>query len=266
MNGRVLIIAGSDSGGGAGIQADIKTITALGGFAMTAVTALTVQNTMGVHGTHEVPSDFVKQQIKAVVEDLGVDSIKIGMLHRTEIIEDVAETLADISIRVPVVLDPVMIAKGGASLLEEPATIALADRLLPSAYLITPNVPEASVLTGVGIDSLEDFEIVARMLREKGAQNILMKGGHLKGNEVVDLLFEGDTSPCSFAGPRINSRNTHGTGCSLASACAVGLAQGLSLQKSVERAHAYVRLAIKTAPGFGSGFGPLNHGHTVAQF
>ena len=266
MNGRVLIIAGSDSGGGAGIQADIKTVTALGSFATTAITALTAQNTIGVDAIHDVPADFVRQQIDTVIEDIGADAIKIGMLHRTEIIETVEVFLNEAAAQIPLVFDPVMVAKGGALLLQETAATALSDRLLPLADLITPNVPEASVLSGIPIGSIEDAVRAAYILRQKGAQNILIKGGHFEGDQLVDLLFKGDDAPERLVGSRIKTRNTHGTGCTLASACATGLAQGLELMSAVQRAHAYVRIAIETAPGFGSGHGPLNHGHTVNQF
>ena len=263
MNGRVLIIAGSDSGGGAGIQADIKTVTALGGFAMTAITALTAQNTTGVQGIHEVPADFVSQQMHSVIDDLGADAVKIGMLHRPEIIEAVANVLADKLPDVPVVLDPVMIATSGARLIEDAAARALVERLLPSVDLLTPNAPEAAALSGRLVETIDDAATAARSMRDMGARAILMKGGHLAGDTVVDLLFEGDDQSMRFTGARIDSRNTHGTGCTLASACAAGLAQGLSLEAAVGRAHLYVRAAIETAPGYGTGYGPINHAHTV---
>jgi len=263
MNGRVLIIAGSDSGGGAGIQADIKTVTALGGFAMTAITALTAQNTIGVQGIHDVPADFVAAQMTSVLDDLGADAIKIGMLHRPEIIQTVADVLARKAAGLPIIVDPVMVAKGGAALLETAAQSALISRLLPMARLLTPNAPEAAVLTGGPVADLDDAAVAAGRLLDMGARAVLMKGGHLNGDEVSDLLFDGSDDPVIFSGPRIDSRHTHGTGCTLASACAVGLAQGLALADAVGRAHAYVREAIVTAPGYGAGHGPLNHGHTI---
>ena len=262
MNGRVLIIAGSDSGGGAGIQADIKTVTALGGFAMTAITALTAQNTTGVQGIHEVPADFVSQQMHSVIDDLGVDAIKIGMLHRPEIIEVVANVLIDKLPGVPVILDPVMIATSGARLIEDSAAEALSERLLPHADLLTPNAPEAAALSGQLVETIEDALIAARSMRDMGPGAILMKGGHLGGDTVIDLLFKDEDQPMRFTGPRIHSSDTHGTGCTLASACATGLAQGLSLEAAVGRAHHYVRVAIETAPGYGAGYGPINHAHT----
>ncbi|MEK9722145.1 MAG: bifunctional hydroxymethylpyrimidine kinase/phosphomethylpyrimidine kinase [Rhodospirillaceae bacterium] len=263
MNGRVLIIAGSDSGGGAGIQADIKAVTALGGFAMTAITALTAQNTTGVQGIHEVPADFVRAQMESVLTDLGADAVKIGMLHRPEIIDAVADGLAALAPGVPVVLDPVMVAKGGAALLEDTATRALANRLVPWADLLTPNAPEAAALTGRTVEADADVEAAAKDLLGKGARAVLMKGGHLPGGTVVDRLFGANGEAVRLSGPRIDTRHTHGTGCTLASACAVGIAQGLSLREAVERAHAYVRRAIETAPGYGAGHGPLNHAHTL---
>ncbi len=263
MNGRVLIIAGSDSGGGAGIQADIKTVTALGGFAMTAITALTAQNTTGVQGIHEVPANFVSQQMHSVIDDLGADAVKIGMLHRPEIIEAVANVLADKLPDVPVVLDPVMIATSGARLIEDAAVEALVERLLPCADLLIPNAPEAAALSGRIVETIDDAVAAARSMRDMGARAVLMKGGHLGGDTVTDLLFQGDDQSMRFTGARIDSRHTHGTGCTLASACAASLAQGLSLEAAVGRAHAYVRAAIETAPGYGGGYGPLNHAHTV---
>jgi len=263
MNGRVLIIAGSDSGGGAGIQADIKTVTALGGFAMTAITALTAQNTTGVQGIHEVPADFVSQQMHSVIDDLGADAVKIGMLHRPEIIEAVANVLADKLPDVPVVLDPVMIATSGARLIEDAAVEALVERLLPCADLLIPNAPEAAALSGRIVETIDDAAAAARSMRDMGARAVLMKGGHLGGDTVIDLLFQGDDQSMRFTGARIDSRHTHGTGCTLASACAAGLAQGLSLEAAVGRAHLYVRAAIETAPGYGTGYGPINHAHTV---
>ena len=263
MNGRVLIIAGSDSGGGAGVQADIKTVTALNGFAMTAITALTAQNTNGVQGIHEVPADFVSQQIHSVIDDLGVDAVKIGMLHRPEIIEVVANILVNKLSDVPVILDPVMIASSGARLIEDAAVKALVEDLLPRADLLTPNAPEAAAISGRTVNTIEDAAVAARIMGDMGARAVLMKGGHLGGDRVIDLLFQDGDYSKRFTDVRIDSLNTHGTGCTLASACAVGLAQGLSLEMAVGRAHGYVRTAIETAPGYGAGYGPLNHAHTV---
>lgn len=262
--GRVLIIAGSDSGGGAGIQADIKTVTALGGYAMTAITALTAQNTLGVHGVHDVPAAFVGDQIKVVMDDLGADCIKIGMLHRSDVIKAVAAALDAFAPEVPVVLDTVMIAKGGASLLEADATVALRNLLLPSAALVTPNLPEARVLTGKAIETVQDMEQAGREILAMGAEAVLIKGGHLAGDDLADLLVTENRIE-RFDSRRIDTPHTHGTGCTLASACAVGLAQGMALTDAVIRARTYVLEAIRTAPGFGAGHGPLNHGHPLQE-
>tara|TARA_R110001592_G_scaffold240208_1_gene500230 strand:- start:4023 stop:4838 length:816 start_codon:yes stop_codon:yes gene_type:complete len=265
LTGRVLIIAGSDSGGGAGIQADIKTVSALGGYAMTAITALTAQNTLGVTGIQAVPADFVAQQIRTVMEDLGADCIKIGMLHRAEVVLAVADALAETAAGVPVVLDTVMIAKGGHALLDDDAVDALKTRLLPGAALVTPNLPEAEVLTGLPVRTVEDMMDAGEDILALGAKAVLMKGGHLDGDTVTDLLVTADDC-LGWEGPRIDTPHTHGTGCTLASACAAGIAQGLDLIDAVARAHAYVVEAIRTAPGLGRGHGPLNHGVTVAPF
>lgn len=266
MEGRVLIIAGSDSGGGAGIQADIKTVTALGGFAMTAITALTAQNTEGVHGVHEVPVSFISQQIDVVLNDLGADAIKIGMLHRREVIEAVADAVERQAPGIPVVLDPVMVAKGGHALLEPEAVEALEQRLMPLAALITPNIPEAEAMSGVKIDTVADFGLVGDKLSRMGAQAVLIKGGHLEGDILTDVLWREGLHPELFEGHRIDTRHTHGTGCTMASAIACGLAQGMDMVDAVHRARAYVRVAIETAPGYGKGHGPLNHAHTVSDF
>ena len=262
MFGRVLVIAGSDSGGGAGIQADIKAITALGAFAMTAITALTAQNTQGVFGVWPVPRDFIRQQIAVVMKDLGADVIKIGMLGDETTIEAVQIALHDFAPGVPVVLDPVMVAKGGHALLASEAVAALRERLLPLATLITPNLPEAEALTGQLIRSPKDMEHVAASLLALGVPSVLLKGGHLEGDTVVDLLVRREGS-LRYSAPRIDTVHTHGTGCTLASAIAAGLAQGMDLTEAVSRARAYVRAAIASAPGFGRGHGPLDHAVTV---
>ena len=258
--GRVLVIAGSDSGGGAGIQADIKTITAMGGYAATAVTALTAQNTLGVHAIEPVSTEFITQQIQVVLEDLDADAVKIGMLGSADVVQCVAMALA--GFEGPIVLDPVMVAKGGASLLEDDATSSMIERLIPMAHLLTPNIPEAEVLTGLAIDGATTMEPAARALRDMGAENILLKGGHLAGEMLTDLLLTPE-GPTAFQARRIESKHTHGTGCTLASACAAGLALGQDLPTAIARARAYVREAIRTAPGFGAGHGPLNHGHPL---
>lgn len=259
MKGRVLIVAGSDSGGGAGIQADIKTVAALGGYAATAITALTAQNTLGVFGVLPIPAAFVVQQIQVVLDDLGADAIKTGMLHDAGVIDAVATAL-DAAVRtIPLVVDPVMIAKGGAALLDATALDSLR-RLLPRAALLTPNIPEAEALLDRGIVGVDAMVTAAKDLLATGARAVLLKGGHGEGAIVTDILVSGD-SVDHFAAARIDSRHTHGTGCTLASAIATGLAQGMPLKPAVARARAYVLEAIRTAPGFGAGHGPLNHGH-----
>ncbi len=260
--GRVLIVAGSDSSGGAGIQADIKTVTALGGYAMTAVTAITVQDTLGVHGIHEIPLDIVRAQIAVTLDDIGADAVKTGMLHSVAIIEMVAEEIEARASDVALVVDPVMIAKGGAALLQADAVVALKRALIPLATLLTPNVPEAAALTGRRIDTLEDQKAAADALIGLGCDAVLLKGGHLPGETVFDV-FATEESIEVMSSPRIETRHTHGTGCTLASAIAAFLAQGAELREAVEAARGYVHEAILTAPGFGKGHGPLNHAWTV---
>jgi len=262
MRGRVLVIAGSDSGGGAGIQADIKTVTALGGFAATAITALTAQNTLGVHGVLSVPPDFIRQQIAVVMQDIGADVIKIGMLGDAVTIDAVCEALSAYAPGVPVVLDPVMVAKGGHALLRADAVDSLRRRLLPMASLLTPNLPEAEALTGAAIGTETEMRAAAAALLAMGVPAVLLKGGHLSSPTVTDLLARPAETE-AFAAPRIDTRHTHGTGCTTASAVAAGMAQGMSLRASVIRARAYVRAAIAGAPGFGQGHGPLDHAVTV---
>jgi hydroxymethylpyrimidine/phosphomethylpyrimidine kinase len=262
MKGRVLIVAGSDSGGGAGIQADIKAVTAMNAFAATAITALTAQNTEGVHGVVPIDPAFIAQQIEVVLTDIGADALKTGMLHSAEVIGVVAAALKKHAPGVPLVVDPVMVAKGGHRLLLSEAEAALRDTLLPMAALITPNLPEAEVLAGFPVRNEADMARAAERLAQLGARAVLLKGGHLEGDTVVDLLLhEGGVE--RFADPRIMSKHTHGTGCTLASAVAAGLAQKMGLLDAVARARSYVRQAIETAPGFGRGHGPLNHAVTV---
>jgi hydroxymethylpyrimidine/phosphomethylpyrimidine kinase len=255
--GRVLIIAGSDSGGGAGIQADIKTVTALGGYAATAITAVTVQNTLGVSGVHPVPLDVIEAQARAVLADIGADVIKTGMLGDAEVVELVARLLD--AAGVPAVIDPVMVAKDGALLLADDALGPVCSLLVPRAALLTPNAPEAEALTGLPAKTTDDLRRAGEALLAMGAGAVLMKGGHVPGDRVVDLLITpyGETI---LEGERIETRNTHGTGCTLASACATGLAQGLSLEAAAARAWDYVHQAMLNAPGLGKGHGPLDHG------
>lgn len=255
--GRVLIIAGSDSGGGAGLQADLKAVTALGGFAATAVTAVTVQNTLGVSGVHPVPAEIVTAQARAVLDDIGADALKTGMLGDVAMVETVAAILDTVS-GIPAVVDPVMTAKGGAALLAKEAMDAVRSLMIPRAWLLTPNAPEAEALTGLPVRTPDDQRRAGETLLALGARAVLMKGGHLEGGRVVDLLItpSGETL---FEAGRIDTRHTHGTGCTLASACAAGLAQGLTLEAAVARAWAYVQEAIARAPGLGAGHGPLDH-------
>jgi hydroxymethylpyrimidine/phosphomethylpyrimidine kinase len=256
MRGRVLVIAGSDSGGGAGIQADIKTIAALGGYATTAITALTAQDTRGVHNVLAVPPEFVARQIAVVLADIGADAIKTGMLGDAATIAAVSNALAQCG--APLVVDPVMVAKGGTRLLAPDAVAALVTSLLPRAAVLTPNLPEAEALTGITIPDVEAMHRAAEALLRLGVPAVLLKGGHLPGGIVTDLLATGQGTE-AFSAPRIASRNTHGTGCTLASAIATGLAQQMTLRDAVLRARAYVRAAIAAAPGYGAGHGPLNH-------
>jgi hydroxymethylpyrimidine/phosphomethylpyrimidine kinase len=265
ISGRVLIIAGSDSGGGAGIQADIKTVTALGGYAATAVTAVTVQNTLGVTGIHAVPVQTVVAQIRAVLGDIGADVVKTGMLASGELIDTVFSLIKREASRLPLVVDPVMVAKGGAPLVDKDALHAMKSRLIPLATLVTPNLPEAEALTGRKIATPQAMREAAKALLELGPKAVLLKGGHLPGDTIVDVFVDA-ASTQEWSATRIDTRHTHGTGCTLASAVATGLAQGLSVIDSIARARAYVRRAIETAPGFGGGHGPLNHAHTVRPF
>jgi hydroxymethylpyrimidine/phosphomethylpyrimidine kinase len=262
MQGRVLIVAGSDSGGGAGIQADIKAITMQGAFAMTAVTALTAQNTEGVFGVLPIPPDFIRQQIEVVLDDLGADAVKTGMLHDAAVIDTVAAVLAERAPHVPLVVDPVMVAKGGARLIEEGAIDALKTRLIAGASLLTPNLPEAEILIGRKIGGAADMQPAAEALLRLGCRAVLLKGGHLPGDTVYDVLAT-EAEMRIWQSPRLATRHTHGTGCTLASAIAAGLAQGFPVEAAVERARDYVQKAIASAPGFGHGHGPLDHAHPL---
>ena len=264
MKGRVLICAGSDSGGGAGIQADIKTVTALGGFATTAITALTAQNTMGVSSIIEVPINFLLEQIRVVLSDLGADCIKTGMLHNAQVIEAVSEAIEKDGEKKYLVVDPVMVAKGGHELLELSALHALKSHMIVRADLLTPNIPEAELLTGLEISDIDTMRRAAYAILEMGSKAVLLKGGHLKDETLTDILVTKDAEK-TYSGPRLVTKHTHGTGCSMASAVATGIAQGDTLEMAVQRAKAYVFTAIKTAPQFGKGHGPLNHAHTVMQ-
>lgn len=258
--GRVLIIAGSDSGGGAGVQADIKAVTLMGGHASTAITAITVQNTLGVHGVHPLPLDLIEAQADAVLDDIGADAVKTGMLGSVETVERVAAILDRAG--VPTVVDPVMVAKGGAALLAADAVAAVRKRMIPRAALLTPNTPEAEALTGLTIAGLDDQRRAGEALLKLGAGAVLMKGGHLAGPTVIDLLMT-PGGELLLEGERIETRHTHGTGCTLASACAAGIALGKPLETAVAEAWAYVAEAIRRAPGLGGGHGPLDHAWPV---
>jgi hydroxymethylpyrimidine/phosphomethylpyrimidine kinase len=257
VKGRVLAIGGSDSSGGAGIQADIKTITALGGYAATAITAITVQDTLGVSAIHPIATALVIAQARAVLDDIGADVIKTGMLGSAALVEALAALLA--SVDASVVIDPVITATSGDQLIEADAVAVLRDRLIPCAALLTPNAPEAARLTGLAVDTTDDMRRAGAALLSMGVKAVLMKGGHIAGESVIDVLMTGDAETV-FESERIETRHDHGTGCTLASACAVGLAQGLPLADAVARAHAYVAEALRRAPGLGAGRGPLDHG------
>ena len=258
---RVLSIAGSDSGGGAGIQADLKTFAALGCFGMTAITALTAQNTCGVRAIHGVPPELLRDQIDAVLEDIGVDAVKIGMLHSPEMVRTVAQAVSRHSLP-HVVFDPVMVATSGAKLITDEAIAVLVTELFPRAAVITPNLDEAALLVGQPIVSVPDMYHAAQTLLGQGARAVLLKGGHLAGAVVVDLLLVPAAEPLWMKAPRIDSANTHGTGCTLSSAVAAHLALGLSLPEAVQQARAYVRGALQAGASVktGQGSGPLNHG------
>lgn len=256
--GSVLTIAGSDSGGGAGIQADIKSITLLGSYAASVLTALTAQNTRGVFSIHGLPPTFVIDQLDAVLADIPIEVIKTGMLHTPAIISALAERLGETSAMLPLVIDPVMVAKGGAALMDRDATFIFTEQLLPQAYLLTPNVPEAERLLGTEIHSEADMEQAARALYALGAANVLIKGGHLTGQYCTDILFDG--SECrSFTTERLFTSNTHGTGCSYASAIAAFLSQGEPLSGAVEKAKRFITSAIQMARPLGKGHSPVNH-------
>jgi hydroxymethylpyrimidine kinase/phosphomethylpyrimidine kinase/thiamine-phosphate diphosphorylase len=255
--GSVLTVAGSDSGGGAGIQADLKTITLLGSYGSSVITALTAQNTRGVTGIHPVPPEFVAEQLDAVLTDIAVDVIKTGMLFSSAVMDILAARLEEH--RMPLLLiDPVMIAKGGAALINRDSVACLKHRLLPLAFLVTPNIPEAERLTGLGIADEEGMQQAARAIHRMGARNVLIKGGHLEGMTAVDILFDGSAF-IRYPTQRIMTRNTHGTGCTMASAIATFLAQGEPLQIAIGRAKEFITAAIRLAQPLGKGHGPVNH-------
>ena len=262
--GRVLIIAGSDSGGGAGIQADIKAVTMLGGYAMTAITAITAQDTTGVHGVWPVASDAVTAQMRACLRDIGADMIKTGMLGTAPLVEHVAETLDAEASDISSVIDPVMVATSGDQLVESAAVSALSALLIPGATLVTPNAPEAELLTGKAVDGVNGQRRAAEALLERGAKGALVKGGHVPGKILYDVL-QTEHGEWIFESERIETSSTHGTGCTLASACAALLAQGQAIDQAVEAARTYLHEAIKQAPGLGKGHGPVAHNWALSH-
>lgn len=257
---RILSIAGADSSGGAGIQADIKTATALGAYAMTAITAVTAQDTTGVRAVQLMPARFVAAQIETSLGDIGADAIKIGMLGSGEIASAVAESLQGVAKSIPVVIDPVLASTSGTPLLDEAGASALRALLLPLAELVTPNIPEAEALTGVACNDGASIRRAGEVVLACGAKAVLIKGGHGPSDVLVDTLVAAD-GVHEFSHRRMPSPHTHGTGCTLAAAIAVGLAQGRTLMDSVRQAEDFVQAAIAAAPGFGRGRGPLNHMH-----
>ena len=256
-NSKILIIAGSDSSGGAGIQADIKTITSLGSYAMTAVTAVTAQNTQGIKSIIPIPPEEIKNQIIFTAKDIKPDAIKIGMLHSSKVVKEVIESLKKIRIN-KIILDPVMVAKGGAKLIDNNAIQALKKRLIKEVSLITPNIPEAEILTGIKIKNKKDMIAAANRLINLGAKNVLIKGGHLSFKKVEDIFLNKSTSKV-FTSLRYNTKNTHGTGCTLSSAITTFYSCGKTINKACELAIKYVNSAILTNPKYGRGNGPINH-------
>jgi hydroxymethylpyrimidine/phosphomethylpyrimidine kinase len=257
--GRVLIIAGSDSGGGAGIQADIKTVTALGGYAATAITALTIQNTLGVSGVIATAPMAVRAQMEAVLKDIGANALKTGMLGDKALVEMLAQAFADLAPGIPRVVDPVMVATSGDVLLPKEAVDAVRRLMVPGAALVTPNAPEAEVLTGKAVETVDGQRRAAERLLEMGADAALVKGAHVPSDVIVDVLAT-QQGEHFFEGPRIETKATHGTGCTLASGIAAGIARGLVLKDAVALSRAYLVEAIRRAPGLGQGNGPVDHG------
>ena len=254
---KILIIAGSDSSGGAGIQADIKTVTSLGSYAMTAITAVTVQNTKGVKSVIPISSDEIKNQIIYSSKDIRPDAIKIGMLHSSKVVEKVIESLDEIKVK-KIILDPVMVSKGGVKLIDNKAIEVLKAKLIKKVSLITPNIPEAEILTGIKIKNKEDMIFAANKLINLGARNVLIKGGHLKSKKVEDIFLSKKDFKV-FYSLRYKSKNTHGTGCTLSSAITTLFSCGKSLKKACELGIKYVNSAILTNPNYGKGHGPINH-------
>ncbi|MBL7225619.1 MAG: bifunctional hydroxymethylpyrimidine kinase/phosphomethylpyrimidine kinase [Desulfobacteraceae bacterium] len=260
---RILTIAGSDSGGGAGIQADLKTITVLGGYGMSAITAVTAQNSIGVQGIHPIPVDFIKLQMKSVLSDLGADAAKTGMLVSPEIVTAVAEQLKHYRVE-RLVVDPVMVAKSGDALLNQAARVTVREVLLPLAHLVTPNLPEASVLCGFPVNDLGTMKDAARKIHELGPPYVLVKGGHLEG-DAVDVLFDGEGFQ-TYQSPRLDNRNTHGTGCTFSAALATFLAQGMTVPEAVLESKRFITRAIALGLDLGAGCGPTNHYAQMLQW
>ena len=253
---RILTVAGSDSGGGAGIQADLKTITILGGFGTSVVTALTAQNTLGVHGIFDVPPAFVADQFDAVATDIGIDAAKTGMLATSDVIRTVAAKVRQYGIE-KLVVDPVMVAKGGTALIRDEAKLTLIKELVPLAQILTPNIPEAETLAGMPITSLDDMKEAARIIGRLGARNVVIKGGHLAG-DAADLLYDGSGFRL-FSTPRIATADTHGTGCTYSAALATCLGRGMKVLEAVAEAKRYITEAVRFAWRVGGGHGPTNH-------
>lgn len=258
---RVLIIAGSDSSGGAGIQADIKTATAFGVYAMTAITAVTAQDTTGVGAIQAIPAEVVREQIVRCLSDIGADAIKTGMLANAESVHAAAEELAARAQGIPLVVDPVLTSTSGHVLGGDDVVDAIKAALLHHATLVTPNIPEAEHLCGFAIETGDDLRRAGEVLLALGSKAVLIKGGHGGSDTVTDLLFTRDSDPRAYIAKRVDTVHTHGTGCTLATAIACGLGQGLELGEAIQRAHDFVQHAIRTAPGFGAGSGPINHMH-----
>ena len=261
IKSKILIIAGSDSSGGAGIQADIKTVSSLGSYALTAITAVTIQNTKGVKSVISIPPNEIKNQIIYSAKDIKPDAIKIGMLHSKLVIKKVLESLKELKIK-KIVLDPVMIAKGGAKLIDKEAIIVLKKSLIHNVSLITPNIPEAEVLTGIKIKNKEDMILAANELINLGAKNVLIKGGHLNTSKVQDIFLNKSDFKI-FTSPRYNTKNTHGTGCTLSSAITTFFSCGKSIKNACELGIKYVNLSILSNPNFGKGNGPINHLNSI---
>ena len=257
INSKILIIAGSDSSGGAGIQADIKSVTSLGSYAMTAITAVTAQNTKGVKSIIPIPIKEISNQIEFTSKDIKPDSVKIGMLYSTQVIESVLKSIKKLKLK-KIILDPVMVAKGGTKLIDDRAVLDLKKKLINKVDLITPNIPEAEILTAMKIKSMLDMKAAAYKLLDLGAKNVLIKGGHLSSKTLKDI-FVNKKEIAIFTNKKIDTKNTHGTGCTLSSAIATYYGCGKSLKKSCELGIRYVNNAIKTRPNFGKGNGPINH-------